>query len=83
VLEKAHHVLSLESPLLLNNVELAFVEGDGAHSRQMIAAEMFAQYGRLSYRGVSPNHHRQQVKARLIAEHNRLAFLQRPFFREG
>jgi hypothetical protein len=49
----------------------------------MIAAEMFTEYGRLSYRGVSANYHRQQVKARLITEHNGPPFLQRPFLREG
>jgi hypothetical protein len=55
VLEEAYYVLSLEGSLLLDHVELAF-ERDAAHRREMIAAEMFTQYGRLSYRGVRAHH---------------------------
>jgi hypothetical protein len=37
VLEETHHVLPLQSLLLLDHVKLA-IEGDGAHRREMISA---------------------------------------------
>src|ERR671912_1515202 len=82
MLQEAHRVLSLEGPILLPHVELAF-ESDGAHRRKVISGEILLQNGRLSYRGVGANHHGQQVEARLISEHYSPALLQGPFFREG
>jgi hypothetical protein len=65
---------------LLCHVELAF-EGDGAHRRKVISAEILPQNGRLPYRGVSANHHRQQVEAELIDKENRPAFFQCPYLK--
>jgi hypothetical protein len=62
-----------------NYVELAF-EGDGAHRREVISAEMLLEDGRLSHRSVSANHRRKQVEARLIGKHYGSALLQRPLF---
>jgi hypothetical protein len=82
VLEKAHHVLSLEGTLLKGHVEFA-IEGDGAHGGEVISGEVLLEDGRLSHRSVGANHHRQQVEASLIGEHYGPAFLLRPFLREG
>src|SRR5215204_1302433 len=82
VLEEAHHVFSLKRPLLKGHVELA-IEGDGAHRRKVISAEVLLEDGRLSHRSVSANHRRQQVEARWISEQDRSTFLHGPLFSSG
>src|SRR5918993_180651 len=81
VLQKTHHILSLEGPILLQHVELA-LKNYATHCREMIAGELLMEDGCLSYRSVGANHHRQKIEARLITEYDGSSFLQCPFFKE-
>src|SRR5215213_6821484 len=82
MLEKAHHVLSLERSLLLDHQQLA-LQGDAAHHREVIARELFAQDGCLADRSVGTHHRRQQVEARLVHKQDGPALLYGHLLREG
>src|SRR3712207_1576830 len=82
VSQEAHHVWTLEGPLLVHHQQLA-LQGDAADYREMVAAKVLVQDGRPAHRGVGAHYRRQQVKSRLIHEQNGPALLYGPFFSSG
>ena len=80
--QKAHHVLTVEGPLLLHHEELA-LQGDGADYREVVTAEVLVQYGSLAHRSIGAHHRGQKVEARLIDKQDRSSLLYGPFLSSG
>jgi hypothetical protein len=58
--QEADHIRTLEGPLLLHHVKLAF-HAAGADHRQMIACKVLMQDGSLAHRGIGA-HYRGQSR---------------------